>query len=194
MSKKVKVLVLMLVAVLLLTMSGAATVLAQEEPTQQDGPVQEERAGFLERVAELLGMTEEELTDIFKQAQQDMRNEAFISYVEKAVAEGLITSGEAEEIIDWWEARPEAVDKLFPRARIMRTIGDQREMPFPGKGIGWECLSENVTSQLRMRLENKFEGQNRPMPRARISQAIRGRQMKALPQGWQQQAPPESAD
>jgi len=104
MSKKVKVLVLVLVTVVVLTVGGVATVMAQEEPT----PTPEAEAkGLLARVADILEIDTEALIDAFKQAQQEMREDAFISRLYQAVEEGSITQEQAEEIIEWWELRPD---------------------------------------------------------------------------------------
>ncbi len=71
MSKRIKVLVVVLAAVLLLTVSGTATVMAQEEPASTP-----QANGFLARVAEILDIPQERLGDAFTQARQQMRQEA----------------------------------------------------------------------------------------------------------------------
>jgi len=122
MSKRVKIIVSVIVAVLLLTVATTATVMAQEEePVQEEAaPQLEGRTGLLARVAEILGISQEELVDTFRQAQQEMRQEAFLRYLTKAVEEGLITQGEFDEIKAWWENKPEALDCLTPCARIQK--------------------------------------------------------------------------
>lgn len=120
MSKKVKVLVSVLVVVVLLTVGGVATVMAQEEPTP---PSEESPKGLLARVAGILDIPQEELTGAFKQAKQEMREEALIRYLDKAVEEGRITQEEADEIKAWYEQKPEVLDgSLLRRARIFRAI------------------------------------------------------------------------
>jgi hypothetical protein len=121
MSKRVKIIVSVIVAVLLLTVATTATVMAQEEePVQEEpAPQLEGRTGLLVRV-EILGISQEELVDIFRQAQQEMRQEAFIRALDKAVEEGLITQGEFDEIKEWWESKPEALDCLTPCTRIQK--------------------------------------------------------------------------
>ncbi len=115
MSKKVKVLVSVLVAVVLLTAGGITTVIAQEEPTPP-APETEAR-GLLARVADILGITQEDLANAFKQAQQEMREEAFIRALDKAVEKGRITQEEADQIKKWLEQKPEVLAPgLFPPA------------------------------------------------------------------------------
>ena len=113
MSKKVRVLVAVLVAILLLTVGGIATVMADDGSTATDNETG--RKGLQARVAEKLGVTDEELANAFKQAWQEMREEAFIKYLDKAFENERITEEEYNAIITWWEARPEAADSLLPR-------------------------------------------------------------------------------
>lgn len=118
MSKRVKILISVAVAILLLAIGATAMVMAQEEPT----PPESGAKGLLARVAEILGIPEEELVNAFKQAQQELREEAFTKFLDKAVEEGLITQEEADQIKEWWEQRPEAISHLFPLAHIFPAI------------------------------------------------------------------------
>ena len=131
MSKRMKILVSVLVAVVLLTVGGTATVMAQEgepaptpEPTTTALAATANTTGLLARVAEKLGITEEELVNAFKQAQQEMREEAFIKALDRAVEKGRITEGEAAEIKEWWGQKPEGFDYGWlgraPFSRAMR--------------------------------------------------------------------------
>ena len=112
MSKKVKILISALLVAALLTIGATATVLAEGEGEGEDTTtVTEEKTeeGFLNRVAEILGIDETDLTAAFKQAQQEMKEETFINRLNQAVEEGRITQEQADEIIEWWEQRPEAM-------------------------------------------------------------------------------------
>ncbi len=111
MSKKVKVLISVLVVALLLTVGGTAVVMAQEEltpPASQTGA-----GGLLVRVAEILDIPQEDLVNAFKQASEEIRQEcqarsedAFTQRLNEAVANGLITQEEADAIRGWWEQKP----------------------------------------------------------------------------------------
>ena len=68
MSKRMKILVVVLAAVLLLTVGGTATVMAQEAP-KPTPPAN----GLLARVADILDIPQERLVDAFKQARQEMK-------------------------------------------------------------------------------------------------------------------------
>lgn len=110
MSKRVKILVSVVVVILLLTVGITATVMAHEEPMPRAGA-----KGLLARVAGILDIPEEDLFNAFKQAQQEMRQEAFIRALDKAVEEGRITQEEADEIKEWWEQKPEVLDRSLLR-------------------------------------------------------------------------------
>ena len=71
MSKKMKVLVSVVVAVVLLTVGSITTVMAQEEPTPTP-----QANGLLARVAEILDIPQERLVEAFQQARQEMKQEA----------------------------------------------------------------------------------------------------------------------
>ena len=70
MSRKMKILIPVLVAVLLLTVGGTAVVMADEEPLPQTGPL-----SLLARVAGILGIEQEKLVDAFgKHGRRCRRN------------------------------------------------------------------------------------------------------------------------
>ncbi len=116
MSKRVKLIVSVVVAMLLLTVGIAVPVMAQEEPrpTPEAGT-----NGLLARVAEILDISEENLLNAFKQARQEMKEEAFLRGLDKAVAKGFIAQEEADEIEEWWEQKPEVLD----RSRLRHAFG-----------------------------------------------------------------------
>ena len=123
MSKRMKALIAVVVAILVLTVGGTAVVMAQDEPT----PTPEAGAnGLLARVAEILDIPQEDLTSAFKQAQQEIRQETFLRFLDKAVEEERITQEEADEYLEWWEQRPEVCDRLMQRARICNAIRDRQ--------------------------------------------------------------------
>ncbi len=116
MSKKVKVLISVLVVALLLTVGGVTTVMAEGE--EETTPPPDARAnGLLERVADILKIDQADLIDAFKQAQQEIRQEAFIRRLDKAVENGRITQSEADETREWWEQKPGVlVPGMYPHA------------------------------------------------------------------------------
>ena len=106
MSKKVKVFISALVVALLLTVGATATVMAEGEEETTPAP-EADAEGLLERVADILGIDEEDLSNAFEQARQEMCEDVFTSHINQAVEEGLITQEQANEIIKWWELRPD---------------------------------------------------------------------------------------
>jgi len=122
MSKRVKVLISVLVAVVLLTVGGTATVMAQE-PTP---PPEAGTNGLLARVAEILGVSLDDITNAFRQAWQEMgedtpgkfrrafrfrrvlgmSEEELIKALGRAVEEGRIKQEQAGKIQQWWQQRP----------------------------------------------------------------------------------------
>ena len=144
MSKKMKILIAVLVAILTLTISGAMAVLAQEddetefdeeeliEETNEPMPGLRVFAAalapdkLLSRVSDILGISEEDLSDAFTQAKQEMMDErceeAFYEFLDRAVAEELITEEEADGIRAWTGNRPAALSQLSPKPRIMNSV------------------------------------------------------------------------
>ncbi len=105
MSKKVKVLISVMVAILLVVAATTATVMAQEEEETEAG-------GLLARVAEILDIPQEELIDTFKQARQELRQEACLRALDMAVEKELISQDEADQIMGWWQQKPEVLDQM----------------------------------------------------------------------------------
>ncbi len=95
---------LVTVAILALAISGGA-ILAQEGDTDGDGA----KKGMAARVAEILGLGEEEVQDAFKEARRDMQDERFESRMDNLVEKGQITEDEATAAVDWYQSRPENI-------------------------------------------------------------------------------------
>ncbi len=116
MSKRVKILVAVLAAVMLLSIGTTAVVLAKDntQPAQAGTAAR----GLLARVAEKLGIPEQQLADTVKQARQEMRDETIAQKLDNllanAVTKGTITQHESDAIKAWWNGQPEAVGKLLP--------------------------------------------------------------------------------
>lgn len=143
MSRKIKVLVSTLVAVLLLTMGGTAVVMADEEavPELYDGA-----NVTLARVAEILNIPQEELVSFLMQAKQVMG--------EELQATGNCSSICQESANRFKEQR---MEKWQERA------GNNQEM---GRRFQGNSPEDQKTGRFR------------------ISQAVRGQQMIAVPGGW----------
>ena len=243
MSKKMKVLIAVLVAILTLTVSGAVAVLAQDEdePEPDEEALIEEQdevspklfavsigsGELLSRVAEILGITEEELRDAFAQARQEILAErgekAFYEFLDRAVAEGLITEDEAAEIREWWEQKPEALNWALLRQAfsMMRphpeALANNGGKEFKGikrniqqwlkegaepelrlemleKAIEKGLITEDEAAEIRAWAGNMPTVLNQLTPKPRIMNAVRGRQMIAVPEGWRGPLPNQNTD
>ena len=104
-SKKFIIIALMATLVLVGSIGGVA--LAQTENNDDSQP-----NALFERVTAILvdkgiNITSEQLKDAFVQAQSDVRTEAIQNRLDKLVEEGVIDGTQAQELLDWWEARPD---------------------------------------------------------------------------------------
>jgi phage I-like protein len=111
MSRKVKI-ISILVAAVMLTLGIVSVAFAQAPPTTT--PPQQGKT-LLARVAEIIGgtVTEQKLTDAFKQATAEIRNQNIDRALQKAVENGRITQQQSDEIKAWWQQRPAALDSLM---------------------------------------------------------------------------------
>lgn len=136
MKKHMRLMVVAIAALLVLTIGLTATAFAWgstgDEGTGDDGPMQT----FIGKVAGALGLEEEVVADAFSQAGLEMREEAREQRLQEAVGNGLITEGEADQIREWWQSRPEAMDDLGLRGRFqMRNLLRHRMMLGPERGF-----------------------------------------------------------
>jgi hypothetical protein len=97
-----KFILLAILAALILVGSIAGVVYAQDDGEEDTSP----KAVLLEKVADKLGIDSQQLEDAFTEAIAEMRDEAQLRWLEKAVEEGLITEDEAAALSEWWAARP----------------------------------------------------------------------------------------
>jgi len=98
-----KFILLAVLAAVILVGSIAGVVYAQDDEEEDVSP----RAVLLEKIADKLGIDVQQLEDAFNEAVAEMRDEAQVRWLEKAVEEGLITAEEAQEYSEWWTARPD---------------------------------------------------------------------------------------
>ena len=137
MSKKVKVLISALVVALLLTVGATATVMAEGEE-ETTPPLEASAKGLLERVADILEIDKEDLINAFKQAQQEMKEEAFIKALDRAVEEGYTTQEQADEIREWWGQKPEVIEPgIFEHNLRFRAMPMPRFHMRNGSGAGF---------------------------------------------------------
>ncbi len=92
------------------------TVLAQETMDESGKP------GIFGRVAEIMGVGEDEVKDAFEQAQAEIREEKSDARFDKLVESGRLTEEQATELLEWMDGRPE-VDGAFGPAWRFRGHG-----------------------------------------------------------------------
>jgi hypothetical protein len=107
---KKKSLVISLIAIAVAVGVTTGVVFAQDEDETQP---EAQHEALLEKVCDIYedntGVTidPEALKDAFVAAQGEMMAEAMESYLDKLVEEGIITQEEADQLKEWWEARPD---------------------------------------------------------------------------------------
>ncbi len=85
---------------------GSATAMAQESHGETSG------LGLIARVANILGLQEQQVQDAFDQARQELRDEQFEEMVgqrlDALVESGRITQEQADELREWYAERPDS--------------------------------------------------------------------------------------
>ena len=147
MSKKVKVLISVLLVAGLLAVGATATVMAEGEE-ETTPPPEAGTNGLLDRVADILGIDSEILIDAFEQARQEMCEEAFINRLNQAVKEGRITQEQADEIIEWCLQRPDDAIEAW------RGQGPN------ATGRGMFKHAQRFCAMPKFQMQNKFHMQN----------------------------------
>jgi hypothetical protein len=89
-----------LVAVMLIT-SMPVIAMAQE------GKIPERQGDITSRVAEILGIDQQDLENALKQAQTESREEALDARLQELIAEGTLTQEQANEFKAWIAAKPD---------------------------------------------------------------------------------------
>lgn len=129
MSKRLKIIVSVVMAIFMLAAGTIVPVMAQEETT----PPEAGARGLLARVAEILDIPQDDLSNAFNQAQQEMRQEAFEGALDKAVEKGRLTQEKANEIKEWCEQKPEVTD----RGLLQHAFSFRLRNHLPGDLGGW---------------------------------------------------------
>jgi len=192
MSKRMKVMISALVAVLVFAIGGTTMALAQnDEEPEEDEPIEAGLPAFasselFSRVAEKLGITEEELMEAIQEAREEVSEETFTDYLyqllDRAVEEELLSEPEAQEIRDWWEDRPEA---LTPEmlAHAFRASTPRLGLRLDDQGNGFPRIKRFLRQRFgnesaQGASQNGINGQGL-LERERAFQALRSRAQSA---------------
>lgn len=169
MSKRVKVIASVVAVMFVLSTVGiTATVMAQGEEAPTDGAQ--------------AGVSQEEL------------NEALNTALNNAVAQGLITEQQADNILERWE-RMERIEDRWEDARGKLRLGlmfkqllgmDEEEVDeYLANLVEEEKITEEQAEQIKDRWEQAKERiGERTFSRSRIFRAQRGTQRITVPNGW----------
>jgi len=193
-SKKMKILVSVLVAVLVFTIGGTAMALAQEDE-EEELVTGVEANGLLSKIAEILDIPEDELREAFAQAREELREErfeaTFYQLIDKAEEEELITPEEAEAIREWWEEKPEALDAALLQRTFNYACPRYKQMPGLKRGMRLELKERLANKFMERAMErgcitqgeaDKISQWRNGQPGARVLKAQRGRQMFSVAQ------------
>ena len=113
--QKIKKIVLISVLVAAVFIGGTiGTALSYDAVFAQDG-MDGKHGALLSRVAQILGISQGDIEDAFKQARGELRTEALDSKLQEYVAAGKITQAQADEYKAWTEARPDGIPPVRPQ-------------------------------------------------------------------------------
>jgi hypothetical protein len=126
---------LLIATVLFGSIGGIALAADSEDDSQPEA----RHEALLDRVLEIyegktgVAIDKAALEDAFIQAHAEMRTEAMESHLQSLVDQGQITRAEADEHLEWWQARPDVPAGFGPRGHG----------GFPGmgglRGFGGRC-------------------------------------------------------
>jgi hypothetical protein len=101
--------ILVVVALLVIGIIGI-TAYANNPPSSDN------RTTFAARVADILGIDQAKVESAFTQANQEMRDEAMNSRLQKLIDEGKMTQEQADKYKTWMESRPNMPEGLGNQA------------------------------------------------------------------------------
>ncbi len=147
-----------LVAVLAAVGIGGVIMAADEDESESQGAVTEtQQQAMLERVLEIyeeetgVVIEDEILRDAFAQARSERRDVRIQERLDRLVEEGVITQAEADEMLEWWNSKPDVDAGIGLGERIQNRI-QERIQDCDGECDGdcdEECTREQTRQQVR---------------------------------------------
>lgn len=101
---------------------------------------------LLAKVASILGIEQEKVEAAFAQAQEELKQEALQSFLDKLVGEGKLTQEQADQYKAWLDARPEI--SIFDgkgRMGVPGFYGPKMSRGMPGRGWMFQCPAPSTT-------------------------------------------------
>jgi hypothetical protein len=94
-----------LIAMVIIAGTIGGIALAQDEGTTSGNTT--EPKTLMTRVAEILGINQQDLEAAVTQARNEMQLENVKNRLQNLVKEGRITQAQADEYLEWWQSKPD---------------------------------------------------------------------------------------
>jgi parvulin-like peptidyl-prolyl isomerase len=202
MSRKIKVIISVLVAVVVLTVGSAATVMAEGEATP---PPEAGAECLLARVAQILGIPQEDLTDAFEQARQEIREEDCFTPCEQVQQrvreEASIRSREQTQQkirrVALIRSREQAQQKIRNESgmrsyeQVQEEVGEEALIRVLDRAVEKGYIDEEEAEEIRQWCEQRPEVMERLLLRASSFMPLGGEQVQqqqAHAYGWRASA------
>ncbi len=138
--RKKKLIAIAVLAAVMLAGTIGGVVLAADNGDDSEPEAKYE--ALLDRVCEIyqentgVAIDQEALKDAFAQAQSEMQTEALETWLQSLVEEGEITRAQADDYLEWWQARPDVPAEFgFGGRGGFHGMSGPRGM----RGSGWPC-------------------------------------------------------
>ena len=79
--------------------------------------------GLIARVATILGIEEQQVQDAFDQARREIQDERLEQKLDKLVENGYLTQEQADQLREWYQARPDGVYPGFGSGGLSPRLG-----------------------------------------------------------------------
>ncbi len=117
----------LIVGILVATMALTGVLVGTVSADTGEGTANH-REALMARVAEILGIDQQDLEDAFQQAMQERMGEAREDRCQALIDEGVLTQEQADEMQEWFESRPDNRDEMQEWFESRPDVGDV----FPG--------------------------------------------------------------
>jgi hypothetical protein len=179
MSKKLKIVMAVVAGVVVLAVGGAAIVMAAGSSTTPTTTPTAQSNTLFAKAATTLGVTEQQLTDAFKQANTQAESQMIDQQLAQAVTKGTITQAESDAIKTWLSQKPTAPTKDSLKAwqdsqpKLANPDALRGLSGFPGKIMGaWGGLYSNNTDLLTQVVANLNSATGKSVTVAQLQDAL----------------------
>ena len=161
MSKKLKIIVAVMAGVVILALGGGAVVMAAGNTTTPTTTSAAQSNTLFAKAAAVLGVTEQQLSDAFQQANTLAESQRIDQQLAQAVTKGTITQAESDAIKAWLAQKPTAPTKDTLKAwqdsqpKLANPDALRGLLGFPGKMMeAWGGSCSNNTDLLTQVVAN----------------------------------------